>query len=141
MDMQESLALTSSHGYSLSKTIHGTTSSEKNPNTGKETLLHWANEREATSQWVEKGETQSHHKLHSQYNNPQSGGNSKPRASPKGVKGSYPTQVTQTFKIQCLRDKPPKHLTLKTNKAHVHETYGALWNQGRVLKGFMPRLT
>lgn len=136
--MQEALALTLSHGYSLSKTIHGTTSSENNLHIGKETLLHWANERETTSQWVEKAETQSHYKLHPQYNNLQSGGNSKPRASPEGVKGSY---LTLTFKIHCLRDKPPKHLTLKTNKAHVHETYGALWNQGRVLKGFMPRLT
>ena len=55
--------------------------------------------------------------------------------------GSHPTLVTPKFKIQHLRDEPLKHLALKTNRAYVHETCGAVQIPGTVLKWLVHRLT
>lgn len=73
-------------------------------------ITHWEIERNPTSLQVG---TQSHHKPHSQLSELQLGGNSKPRTSPWGAKCLNPTLAIPNFSDLYLRDKHPKHLTLK----------------------------
>lgn len=55
---------------------------KKKPKKWQRYLFKQANETETTLKQVEKVETQSHCKTHPRHSNPQSGRNSKPRASP-----------------------------------------------------------
>lgn len=55
-----------------------------------ETLTHCANEKKSTTKRVGEAETQSCPKPDTKHSDSQSGGNSKPRASPQGVKDWNP---------------------------------------------------
>lgn len=57
------------------------------------------------------------------------------------MKGLKPTSGTPNFWDLHLRDGPPKHLALKTNKGHIPETHKATPMWGTALKWLMPRLS
>lgn len=85
------------------------------------TPSHHADQREITSKQAGEAEIQSHHKPHPRHANLQLEGNSKLEFLLQEQRVHIPHQASQ-FLRPAPEKQAPKHLALKTNRAHTHKT-------------------